>query len=228
MNEPDYDLLVVGAGIVGLATARAWIRRFPDSSVVVIDKEDGPAKHQTGRNSGVIHSGIYYQPGSIKARATAQGRQALIEYCAEHGIAHELCGKVIVATSDEECSRLATILERGRANGVLCEPLTREALLEVEPSCAGVQALRVNGAGIVDFRAVCETMLRELRAHGARVDFGTSLSSIQPDGRGVRVRTSEGDFWVRQAINCAGLYSDRVALDSGARLGVHHRIHTVV
>ncbi|MEC9466436.1 MAG: L-2-hydroxyglutarate oxidase [Myxococcota bacterium] len=219
MSGAGIDLLVIGAGIVGLTTARAWLARFPGAAVHIVDKEETAASHQTGRNSGVIHSGVYYQPGSLKAQTTTRGRRALIEFCVEHQIAHELCGKVIVATSEDELGRLDSIWERGRSNDVRCELLSRDALKELEPACAGMRAIRVYDAGIVDYRGVCEAILRELQTQGVEVHLGTEIVRCIPADEDVALQTADGEMRAKHVINCAGLYSDRVAMESGAQVG---------
>src|SRR4051794_15257211 len=154
----NADVVVVGAGIVGLAVAEALTRGDPATSVVVVDKEGRVAAHQTGRNSGVLHSGIYYKPGSLKARTATAGREAMVRFCQQHGIAHEVCGKVIVAVDGTELDALAALEERGRQNGLAVERLDRAALADREPHARGVAALHVPETGIVDFVAVCRQL----------------------------------------------------------------------
>ena len=152
------DFCIIGGGIVGLATAYRLHRKFPDHSILVIEKENLLAEHQTGRNSGVLHSGIYYKPGSLKAKNCRLGKLPMERFCSEYGINYELCGKVIVATSREETTRLQTIFERGQANGVNCQLITKERLKEIEPHAAGVRAIHVPECGIVNYRQVCEKL----------------------------------------------------------------------
>ena len=152
------DFCVVGGGIVGLATAYRLIKRFPGKSITVIEKENRLAEHQTGRNSGVLHSGIYYKPGSLKAKNCRLGKVAMEQFCKEHGIDYELCGKVIVATTEAEVDRLQAIYERGQANGVTCELVSKDQLMEIEPYANGVAAVHVPECGIVNYRQVCDKL----------------------------------------------------------------------
>jgi L-2-hydroxyglutarate oxidase len=215
------DVVVIGAGIVGLATALALLRRSRGSARVrVIEKEAGPAHHQTGRNSGVIHSGLYYVPGSAKARQCREGRTALIEFCREHDVAHDLCGKVVVATTEEEVPGLDALAERGRANGVTLERIGQDELQQREPACRGLGALFVADTGIVDYRGVADALVRRIRELGGVVDYDTRLLEGRDDGSRVHVRTSSDAFEAGHLINCAGLHSDRVAKACGVRPSV--------
>src|SRR5512140_176875 len=150
------DVIIVGAGIVGLATAYHLSERYPKKSILVLEKEDQAAQHQTGHNSGVLHSGIYYKPGSLKATNCRSGKQAMEAFCAEQGIAFQTCGKVIVALDESEVVRLQALYERGKANGVDCELIDAQRVHELEPHCAGIRAIHVRETGIVDYRQVCE------------------------------------------------------------------------
>ena len=152
------DYCVIGGGIVGLATAFRLSKHFPGQSIVVVEKEDKLAEHQTGRNSGVLHSGIYYKPGSLKAKNCRLGKLAMERFCGEHGIDYELCGKVIVATHEDEIDRLKAIYQRGQANGVNCELIPKDKLREIEPHAAGIAAIHVPECGIVNYRQVCERL----------------------------------------------------------------------
>jgi L-2-hydroxyglutarate oxidase len=210
------DVLVVGAGIVGLATALAVLEREPGRSVTVVDKEDHLAPHQTGRNSGVIHSGIYYAPGSAKALTCRAGRERLLRFCAEHDVAHEVCGKVIVALSDDQLPALGRLEERAGQNGIAVQRLDRAQLAEREPEAAGVAALLVADAGIVDFLGMCARMVDLIRQRGGSVVSGTAVVSMTETDGEVRVDTTQGPLTARVAVNCAGLFSDRVAAASGA------------
>jgi (S)-2-hydroxyglutarate dehydrogenase len=210
------DIVIVGAGIVGLGTAYQLLRREPSLRLAVLEKELGPACHQTGRNSGVIHSGIYYRPGSLKASTCRTGRIAMLEFCAAEGIAHEICGKVIVATSDAELGALTRIHERGQANGVECVFLDQAELRELEPHAAGVRALNVPEAGIVDFRAVCQRLVERVSEHrDCRVVFSAEVRGFSGRRGRVMVHSRAGDFAVRHVVNCAGLQSDRVTALTG-------------
>jgi len=211
----DADVVVVGGGIVGLATAMA-LSRERGLSVVVIEAENKVAAHQTGHNSGVIHAGLYYKPGSLKARLSVDGRRELYAFCAEHGVAHEACGKLVVATSESEIPALEELERRGQANGV--EGLRRISLDEMrerEPHVNGVAAVHSPVTGIVDYKGVAGAMVKVIRAHGGQVRLDTALTSVrQIDGQTV-LETSRGAIRARALVNCAGLHSDRVAMLCG-------------
>ncbi len=205
------DLVIIGGGIIGLAAAREFVRRFPNLSVVVVEKENRVAAHQTGHNSGVIHSGLYYRPGSIKAKTCVAGAAAMGLFCQEQGIPYKLCGKVVVATNEQELPALRELYLRGTANGVpnllMIGP---EELREIEPHASGVQALHVPGTGITDFVAVAEKFAEIVAAHGGEVITGTKVTAILRRGREIVVETTNGPFPTRYVINCAGLHSDRI------------------
>ena len=168
MTRPGYDLVVVGAGIVGLAVAREWLTRFPEDSVAVLEREAGPAQHQTGHNSGVVHGGIYYQPGSLKARLCVEGARLMYEYCEQHDIPHERCGKLIVAVSTDELSRLDDLEARGKANAVPgLRRIDAGEISQIEPNAVGLQALHAPNTGIVDYPAVARALVGELTGLGA-------------------------------------------------------------
>ncbi len=211
--ERSADVAVVGAGILGLAVARTLMRRHPTLRLVVLDKEQEIARHQTGRNSGVIHSGIYYAPGSLKARLCVQGAAALTAYCDEHGIPYQRCGKVVVATSADELPRLEELHRRGVANGVAgLELIGPERLRELEPHAAGVRALYVPATGIVDYGRVARAYADDIEAAGGELLLGHEVHGIvEGTGRGVRIETTAGDVDARNAIFCAGVYADRLA-----------------
>ncbi len=220
MEVTDVDVVIVGAGIVGLATAERLVRERPAESVVVLEKEERLAAHQTGRNSGVIHSGIYYAPGSQKATLCRRGRAQLIELCHEEGVAHEICGKVIVAVDDAERPRLAALSERAAANGVMARALSSEELAGREPQVTGVAALLVPDAGIVDYRAVCEVLARRVIDGGGAVLSGRRVTSIARHGSVTDITAQRfggalETFRARRVVNCAGLHSDRVMQLSG-------------
>jgi L-2-hydroxyglutarate oxidase len=215
-----YDLVVIGGGIVGLATAWQFQRRFPERKVVVLEKEAELAFHQTGRNSGVLHTGIYYKPGTLRATNCRAGKQALVDFCQAEGIKYEICGKVIVATSEDELPRLEKIYERGQANRVRCEIISRERLCEIEPHTAGIRAIHVPEAGIVDYRGVCKRLAEQITAAGGTIVLRARAESIVTRGDEVIVGTTAGEFRGRYLINCTGLYSDRVAALGGANPGV--------
>jgi L-2-hydroxyglutarate oxidase LhgO len=172
------DVVVIGAGIVGLATARQLLVARPDLRLVVIDKESALAVHQTGHNSGVLHSGLYYAPGSLKARTAIAGRAAMIRFCAEHDVEVRVCGKVVVATEERELPRLNALHERARANGVRADLIDPERLAELEPHAKGLAALWVPEAGIVDYRSVCDALWSDLAAAGAQLALSTEVLGI--------------------------------------------------
>jgi L-2-hydroxyglutarate oxidase LhgO len=216
----EVDVAIVGGGIVGLASAWRYALRFPGARVVVLEKEDQVARHQSGRNSGVIHSGIYYEPGSLKAKNCRRGKAMLEAFCREQGIAFETCGKVVVAVDAEELPRLATLQERARANGVACERIGPERLREIEPHAAGLAALHVPETGIVDYRAVGEKLSALILRDGGDVRTGARVVRLRTDGPRVVVETTTGDVAARCVVNCAGLHSDRVLEWGGGRRSV--------
>jgi L-2-hydroxyglutarate oxidase len=215
-TEFDCDVLVVGGGIVGLSTAYALTRAAPDTRVVLLEKEPGPGLHQTGHNSGVIHSGIYYRPGSLKARYALRGSAEMITFCAEHGIAHEVTGKLIVAKDSRELPRLHALAQRGREHGIPVRELGPAQIREHEPEARGVAAVHVATTGVCDFAAVAGQLARSARAAGAAVRYGAGVTAIDRRGWGVAVRTALGEvIRARALVNCAGLHCDRVARLAG-------------
>ncbi len=210
-----YDVAIIGGGIVGLATALAVTERRPHARLLVLEKEQQWAAHQTGHNSGVIHSGIYYRPGSLKATLCREGSQALIAFCREHGIAHEVCGKLIVATDEEEFPRLDALYERGLQNGLEVVRLTPEQAREWEPHVRCLAALRVPATGIVDYRAVCAAYVRLIEARGGCLRLGTRVQRLREIPNGLEIGTDGEAFEARFVVNCAGLQSDRVARLAG-------------
>ena len=208
----DADLVVVGAGIVGLATARAWRRTHPADRIVVLDKEDRIAAHQSGRNSGVIHAGVYYAPGSLKARLCRDGRASMLAFASEHGIDHEICGKVVVATRTVEVTRLADLASRCLANGLAVRRLDRRGLLELEPHADGVAALHVPATGIIDYRVVCDALAAEIEAEGGTVGLSSTVTRLDERQDHVRVITASGDLTAGRVVNCSGLHSDELAV----------------
>ncbi|WBO65351.1 L-2-hydroxyglutarate oxidase [Streptomyces camelliae] len=215
----DCDVLVVGGGIVGLSTAYAITRAAPGTRVTVLEKEPGPARHQTGRNSGVIHSGIYYRPGSLKARYAVRGAAEMVKFCAEYGIAHAVTGKLIVATEREELPRLHALVQRGRENGIPVRELGAAQIGEYEPEVRGLAAIHVGTTGVCDFVGVARQLAR---ASGAEIRYGARV--VRVDRRpelGVAVLTSGGEIVrARVLVNCAGLYCDEVARLTGDEPGV--------
>ena len=214
-----HDFAVIGGGIVGLSTARSLLRRYSGAGVLVLEKEAGWARHQTGHNSGVIHSGVYYKPGSLKARFSKEGGERLVEFCREHGIAYEICGKVIVATKPEEIPSLRNLYERGVKNGLEVEKIGPEELKELEPHATGIAALKVPSTGIVDFVGVTAAFAKMVAREGGELRTGAEVTGISETGDGVELRTPGESFRARVLVNCAGLYSDRVAALSGVDAG---------
>jgi L-2-hydroxyglutarate oxidase len=213
----QIDVLVVGGGILGLATSYCLLSRRPGASLVVLEKESAVALHQTGRNSGVLHSGIYYKPGSLRAATCRAGKSAMERFCAEEGIPYEICGKVIVALDETERPRLETLLARGMANGVRCERISRERLRELEPHAGGVEALHVTETGIVDYRRVCERIAERIAERGGSVATGARAVAFSPNGNRTVASTPAADYDARIVVNCAGLQSDRVTQLAGGR-----------
>ncbi|MCS5677069.1 MAG: L-2-hydroxyglutarate oxidase [Acidimicrobiales bacterium] len=216
-TDPRADVVVVGGGILGLATAHALIRRLPGISVVVLEKENSVAAHQTGRNSGVIHAGLYYPPGSLKASLAVRGGERLVDFCVDHGIAHDRCGKLVVATSDDQRPRLAALAERARANGVPVTELTPGAAAEHEPHASCVAALHAPSTGRVDFTAVARTLAELVTAAGGEVRTGVRAGRATTTVEGWLIDTPNGPIRSRFLVGCAGLHADRVAQRSGAR-----------
>jgi L-2-hydroxyglutarate oxidase len=210
------DVVVVGGGIIGLATADALTTRLPGSAVTVLEKEPTVATHQTGRNSGVVHAGIYYAPGSLKAELAVRGGDRLIEFCAEQGIAHDRCGKLVVATTDAERPRLDALAERARANGVAVTTLTPDAAHEHEPHVACVAAMHVAATGRADFAGVAHALAGRIIAEGGEVRTGVTAGRATPTAGGWNVETTDGPLRARFLVGCAGLQADRVARRSGA------------
>ncbi|WP_405424326.1 L-2-hydroxyglutarate oxidase [Streptomyces erythrochromogenes] len=209
----DCDVLVIGGGIVGLSTAHALSRLAPGTKVIVLEKESGPARHQTGRNSGVIHSGIYYRPGSLKARFAVSGAAEMVKFCAEHGIPHEVTGKLIVATEREELPRLHALVQRGRENGIPVRELGPAQITEYEPQVQGLAAIHVGSTGIVDYGRVSAQLAE---SSGAEIVYGAEVDLISRRASAVAVRTTSGlVFRSRMLVNCAGLHCDRIARLAG-------------
>jgi L-2-hydroxyglutarate oxidase len=211
------DVLVVGGGILGLATAHRLLAQRPGTSVVVLEKEPAIALHQTGHNSGVLHSGIYYRPGSLKAANCRAGKSAMERFCSEEGIPYDVCGKVIVALDEPERRRLEGLHERAAANGVRCERISPERLREIEPHAAGVEALHVPETGIVDYRRVCERLAARIAERGGSVVTGAEVAAFSPARNRTVVSTAAGEYDARIVVNCAGLQSDRVTRLAGGR-----------
>ncbi|MBW1599971.1 L-2-hydroxyglutarate oxidase [Streptomyces sp. JJ38] len=215
----DADVLVVGGGIVGLSTAFALTRARPGVRVLVLEKEAEPAQHQTGRNSGVIHSGVYYRPGSLKARFATQGAAEMVKFCAENDIPHEVTGKLIVATGRDELPRLHALAQRGRENGIPLHELGPAQIAELEPNVSALAALHVTTTGICDYGAVAAALARLAEDAGARVRYDSRVTAVdRRSGLGVAVRTASGaTLRARALVNCAGLHCDEIARLAGDR-----------
>ncbi|HET9030968.1 MAG TPA: L-2-hydroxyglutarate oxidase [Candidatus Aquilonibacter sp.] len=211
-----YDVIIVGGGIVGLATARELLERSPDLRLAILEKENTLGAHQTGHNSGVIHSGIYYKPGSLKAELCTLGRTLLWEYCDRKGIAYKHVGKLIVATEERELSMLETLYERGVQNGIRgLQILDAAAIREREPHCVGIKAIYSPVTGIVDYGKVAAAYAGDVTDSGGEIFTGREVRAIQRLGDRTRVVTSAGEYEARRIITCAGLHSDRVARLTG-------------
>ncbi len=210
------NVVIVGGGIVGLATALAVKERQPGARVILLEKEPDCGRHQSTHNSGVLHAGLYYRPGSLKAKFAVEGIRRMTRFCEQHAIAHQICGKLVVATTPHEVVRLKALLERGTANGLRgLEWLASDALKEIEPHATGLAAVRVPEEGIVDYAAVCAAMARELSNLGGTVRTHTRVTRILRDGNAWMVLSTAGEFRAHHVITCAGLHSDRVATSSG-------------
>jgi (S)-2-hydroxyglutarate dehydrogenase len=221
MTDFHSDVSIIGGGVVGLAVALEITLRFPGQRLLLIEKEAAVARHQSGHNSGVIHSGVYYQPGSLKARLCVSGAVAMLEFCRQHAIAHQVCGKVIVATRADELARLEALRRRGEANGLSgLRLIGPEQLREIEPHAAGLKALLVPSTGTTDYAAVCAKYAELIAARGGTVLTSARASAIHRRSNEIVVETSRGVFSTKALINCAGLYSDRVARMAGDDPGV--------
>lgn len=208
------SVAIAGGGIIGLATAYRILARFPDTRVVVFEKEAEVARHQSGRNSGVLHAGLYYKPGSLKARLAVDGIRRMKAFCQEHRIPHETCGKIVVAVTEEEIPRLQDLHERGRQNGLQgLRWLSRDEMREIEPNVAGLAALHVPEEGIADYPEVCRRLVRLIRLSGGEVRTAAPVTRIDRDGGAWRIYDTRADF----LINCAGLHCDRVLELAGER-----------
>ena len=206
------DIAIVGGGIVGLATAYYLTQKFEDKKIVVLEKESELAFHQTGNNSGVIHSGLYYKPGSLKAKNCIEGYNMLIDFCNENKIPYDLCGKLVVATDKSELGRLRDLYDRGRENGLEgLELLDKEQIKEIEPHLACIQGIRVPQTGIIDYKVVCNKLAEKIELSGGDIHLNTLVRSIDDSGEEVQIVTNKSFVECKMVINCAGLYSDKVA-----------------
>jgi L-2-hydroxyglutarate oxidase len=211
------DVAIVGGGIVGLAVGYGLARQFPRKRVAILEKESQVAFHQTGHSSGVLHSGIYYQPGSLRAKNCRTGKAAMERFCVEEGIPFEICGKVIVAVTEAELPALQRIYERGQANGVHCTLIDRARVAELEPHAAGVKAIHVPETGIVNYRQVCERLAQRIRENGGSIATGTRVTGMRGGVGEIVLETTAGAWEARYVVNCAGLHCDRVTALSGQK-----------
>ncbi|MFM7406080.1 MAG: L-2-hydroxyglutarate oxidase [Cuspidothrix sp.] len=206
-----YDFAIIGGGIVGLSTAMALGERYPDANILVLEKENQWAFHQTGNNSGVIHSGIYYKPGSFKAKFCRDGSRSMVEFCKKNNIEHDICGKVIVATNEQELPRLENLYTRGLENGIPVKRISPEEVKEIEPHVSCVVGIRVFNTGIVNYKQVCLKYAEIIRTQGGDLRLNTQVLQIRRSGQNQVLETNNGSFETRFVINCAGLHSDRIA-----------------
>ncbi len=217
----DFDLAIIGGGIVGLATALQAGRRQPSLRIVVIEKEPAIARHQTGHNSGVIHSGIYYKPGSLKAKNCVSGAIAMVNFCRENSIPYEICGKVVVATDQSELAGLEELLRRGTANGVpAMRKIGPEELRELEPHCTGIAALHVPGTGITNYALVAQKYAELIQVAGGQILTSCEVKGIAQGPSETVVETTRGSIKAGKVINCAGLHSDRIMRLTGEDNGL--------
>ena len=211
-------VIIIGGGLVGLATAHKLPRHCPSARVTVLEKEAKVCAHQSGHNSGVLHSGLYYKPGSLKARLAVSGIREMLDFCREHAVPHDVCGKLVVAADESEVPRLRNLHERGMQNGLEgLRLLDREQMLEVEPHVGGVAGLRVPQEGIVDYAKVCEALLKEIEAKGGSVVLGAKVTSLRLANGEWRVGSTAGEHAADFVINCAGLHCDRVSMLAGEK-----------
>jgi L-2-hydroxyglutarate oxidase len=211
-----YDLVVVGGGIVGLATAWRYLERWPDDRVLLVEKEAAWATHQSGHNSGVIHAGLYYVPGSAKARLCTAGNRSVVEYAASRGVPYVRCGKLVVATSRDQLGRLDLLYQRGVANGVPVRRIGPAEVRDLEPNVACVAALQVSSTGVIDFGEVSRALAADLQEQGADLRLATTVTGLDVTPDGVRVSTDAEVIGAQRLVNCAGLQSDRICRIAGA------------
>lgn len=211
-------IIIIGGGIVGLATAYKLGQRCPAARITVLEKEAAVGRHQTGNNSGVLHCGLYYKPGSVKARLAVSGIQEMIRFCQENNVPHEICGKLVIATDEAEIGRLKTLQERGTQNGLQgLQWLNREHMLEVEPHAGGLAALKVPQEGIVDYGNVCQKIVAKIQSQGGKIVTSAKVTSLDNNESGWRVQTSAGEFAADFLVNCGGLHSDRISELAGEK-----------
>lgn len=220
--EMVYDLIVIGSGIVGLASSYQFLKKKPNARVLILEKEEAEARHQTGHNSGVLHSGIYYEPGSLKAKNCQKGYKQMLDYCRTKEIDHEICGKVILAIKEDERAGLHKIFERGQKNALKgVKLLSAEEVQEIEPHARCVEGLWVPQAGIVDYKQVAKSLLNDVQELGAVVRFGCHVLKVQSSiNQEIVVKTEQGDFFSKLALNCAGVYADRFVSEEKTPLDI--------
>ena len=221
MTDSGFDITIVGAGIVGLATAMALVKRRPDLRLIVLEKESDVAIHQTGNNSGVIHAGLYYKPGSLKAQTVVEGARQMVQFCQEHDLPYELCGKVVIATKEDELPRLEELYRRGTANGVSgLVKINAQQIKEYEPHATGIAGLWSPNTGIVDYRAVTLKYAEIVQGNGGELRLNTRVTGIQNQAEGLVVQTTADEVHTRFLINCGGLQSDLIAKMMGSTRGL--------
>jgi len=213
-----YDFIIVGGGIVGLATGLRILEARPGTKLLLLEKEDFLGRHQTGHNSGVLHAGLYYKPGSLKAKLAVEGLREMVSFCQAHKVSHEQCGKIVVATEPDELPRLEKLMERGAANGLKgLRKLSSEEIREIEPHAAGLAAIHVPEEGIVDYAGVVKAMAKEIKTLGGEVRTGEPVEGLKGAGGIWRVKTSNETYETSQVVACAGLHSDRIVSRSGMK-----------
>lgn len=213
MINKNYDIIIIGAGIVGLATAYQLLNKDATLKILILEKENKIAQHQTGNNSGVIHSGIYYKPNSLRAINCIRGYNMLLDFCNAEDIDYDICGKIIVATQEDELTRLENIYKRGIENGLNnLELLNENELKKHEPHCAGIQGIFVPQTGIIDYTKVAEKYLEKIKILNGNIEFNQEVNEIKQDKEEIKIQTKTDTFFTKQLINCAGLYSDKIAL----------------
>ena len=210
-----YDYLIIGGGIIGMSVAMQLKQKYPDKKIIVVEKEDSLAYHQTGHNSGVIHSGLYYEPGSLKAKLATEGCRKTVEFCQEHEIPHEVCGKVVVALNKDELPALDKLYERGKANGLTINKIDADELQAIEPHVQGIAALHIPATGIVDYKALTEKFAEIFMEAGGEIHINTEVKKIEKTADAIIVRAFKKEYQTQFIINCSGLQSDRVAKMAG-------------
>ncbi|CAI2013311.1 L-2-hydroxyglutarate oxidase LhgO [Serratia proteamaculans] len=215
-----HDVIIIGAGLVGLGVANALQEANPSLRILILEKESGPAAHQSGHNSNVVHSGIYYAPGSLKARLAKLGNQSMFAFCREHDLYHDQCGKVIVATQLKELDLLENIYQRGLQNGLAVSRLSQAQLREREPHVNGLEALLVPDAGIVNYSQVAAKLAEIIQQRGGEIHYGQQVEGISESSGDVSVRTQHVQYQAKWLVNCAGLFSDRIAALAGYQTGM--------